>query len=55
MSKEKEEDTRDNLNYEEEDFRICPECDGMGYVVYNEHIGKELCMVCDGLGVIYED
>lgn len=31
--------------------RLCPECEGRGFV-YHPGGEKELCMTCDGLGVI---
>lgn len=40
--------------------RLCPECEGRGRVVFKDKRdvavwGKdELCMTCDGLGVIYD-
>lgn len=44
-----------------DDVRLCPECEGRGYLWFKDKRDievwgeKELCMTCDGLGVIYED
>lgn len=32
-----------------DDLRLCPECEGRGFV------DGELCLTCDGLGVVYDD
>lgn len=56
MKKDKEEkDTQPTRLEDEDEFHICPECDGTGHVVYKGSFGKELCMLCDGLGIVYED
>ena len=44
----------------DEDERLCPECEGRGYIYFKDKRDtevwgeKELCMTCDGLGVVYE-
>jgi DnaJ-class molecular chaperone len=49
-----EEDTWDG------DERLCPECEGRGRVQFKDKRDiavwgeDELCMTCDGLGVVYE-
>ena len=53
--KEKEEKPRTLEEYPEDEFHICPECGGTGHMVYKDAFGKELCMTCDGLGIVYED
>ena len=35
----------------DEDERLCPECEGRGFIFPPE--GRELCPTCDGLGVVY--
>ena len=51
------------LNEESEwndDEHLCPECEGRGYVWFKDKRDiavwgeKELCLTCDGLGVVYE-
>ncbi len=45
----------------EEDARLCPECEGRGYIYFKDKRDievwgpKELCLTCDGLGVVYDD
>ena len=56
MKFEKEEkDSKNERFIDEGDFHICPECEGSGQVIYDYSKGKELCMMCDGLGIVYED
>lgn len=39
----------------DEDSRLCPECEGRGFVRLRwRDSDKELCMTCDGLGVVYD-
>lgn len=43
-----------------DDLRLCPECEGRGFVYFKDKRDvevwgtKELCLTCDGLGVVYE-
>lgn len=56
--KEKERELSPNLRDDDEwgrDERLCPECEGRGFCKYPGKSDKEICMTCDGLGVIYED
>jgi DnaJ-class molecular chaperone len=64
MTFEKEKDERPR-HPEDDDWegntRLCPECEGRGYVYFKDKRDievwgpKEICMTCDGLGVIYDE
>ena len=57
--KDKDEPTK-HLDEDDDEGRLCPECEGRGRVRFKdkrdiEIWGKdELCMTCDGLGVVYD-